>query len=53
VNFSGPVTGVGGGAFTLQTDRLSGAAIVNVTGVGAIYTVVVSTGSGAGTCGST
>jgi predicted outer membrane repeat protein len=49
VTFSESVINVGTGDFSLATTGVSGAAIANVSGSGAIYTVTGSTGSGSGT----
>jgi hypothetical protein len=49
VTFTQPVIGVDVGDFTLHTSGLADAAITNVTGSGAVYTVMVSTGPGNGT----
>jgi LPXTG-site transpeptidase (sortase) family protein len=51
ITFSKPVTGVSDANFSLATTGVSGAALVNVTGSGASYTAVVSTGTGEGTVG--
>jgi len=48
VTFSEPVLGVDARDFTLTTEGLTGARIVRVTGTGATYTVMVNTGTGAG-----
>jgi LasA protease len=48
VTFSRPVTGVSMDDFALVS-TLTGAAITQLTGSGAVYTVTVSTGSGVGT----
>ncbi len=49
VTFSEAVTGVGAGDFSLTTTGVSGAGVTGVVGSGAVYTVTVGTGSGAGT----
>ena len=49
VTFSEPVQNVGVGDFSLAAFGVSGAAIANVSGSGASYTVTVNTGSGDGT----
>lgn len=49
LTFSEAVTGVDADDFTLFTEGLSGASISQVSGSGASYTIVVSTGSGNGT----
>ena len=49
VTFSGAVTGVGAGDFTLAAAGPTGATITNVSGSGSTYTVTVATGSGDGT----
>jgi hypothetical protein len=49
VNFSGNVNGVTADDFLLAAENVSGAAIVEVAGSGAAYTVTVNTGTGDGT----
>ncbi|MCW2241407.1 FG-GAP-like repeat-containing protein [Azospirillum canadense] len=49
VTFSGAVTGVDAGDFTLTAAGPTGATITNVSGSGSTYTVTVATGSGDGT----
>jgi len=49
VTFSEPVTGVDISDFVLTVTGLTGVSIVNASGTGSTYTVVVNTGSGNGT----
>jgi beta-lactamase superfamily II metal-dependent hydrolase len=53
ITFSKPVTGVNTGApfddFALATTGMTGSSIISVSGSGAIYNVVVTTGTGTGT----
>ncbi len=49
VAFSEAVTGVETGDFSLTVSGVSGAAVTEVSGASAVYTVTVSTGSGSGT----
>ena len=50
VTFSGSVTGVGTGDFSLTTTgSINDASVTGVSGSGAVYTVTVSTGTGVGT----
>jgi hypothetical protein len=49
VTFSESVTGVNTGDFVLTTTGISGPSITSASGLGATYTVSVSTGSGDGT----
>jgi hypothetical protein len=49
VTFTESVTGVDAGDFALTTTGVTGAAIANVSGSGAVYMVTVNTGSGDGT----
>ena len=49
VTFSGEVTGVDAGDFTLAVAGLTGAAVSGVSGAGATWTVAVATGTGSGT----
>jgi CSLREA domain-containing protein len=49
VGFSHPVYGVDINDFEVTTSGISNAEVVSVTGSGAVYTVTVGTGSGAGT----
>ena len=49
VEFSEPVSGVSPSAFTLVTTSLTGATVASVTGSGAHYILVVSSGVGDGT----
>ncbi|MDO7877793.1 Ig-like domain-containing protein, partial [Hymenobacter sp. ASUV-10] len=49
VTFSGSVTGVTAGSFSLTPSGISGATIAGVTGSGSSRTVTVNTGSGDGT----
>ena len=49
VTFSEAVSGVGPSDFTLTVSGVSGANVSGVSGSGAIYTVTVNTGTGAGT----
>ncbi len=51
VTFSGIVTGVDTGDFSLATSGVSGASITGFSGSGASYTVTVGAGSGTGTIG--
>jgi hypothetical protein len=49
VTFTKPVSGVDETDFVIDEFRITGAAITNVAGSGAVYTVTVSTSPGAGT----
>ncbi len=49
VTFSESVTGVDAADFAVVAPDLTGASVTGVTGSGAVYTVTVSTGTGAGT----
>jgi len=49
VRFSKPVTGVDKTDFSLTVTGLSGASVSSVSGSGAVYTVMMKTGSGNGT----
>ena len=48
VTFSKPVTGVDASDFSLYAPGLTGTAVTNVVGLGAVYTVTASTGTGNG-----
>lgn len=49
VTFSAPVIDVSISAFTLTTTGVSGASVTSISGSGDTYTVIVNSGSGAGT----
>ena len=49
VTFSEDVTGVNISDFSLTTDGITGASIINIVGENSEYTVTVSTGTGSGT----